>query len=84
MLFFINVNNQPQLQVECHPDAESEAIIVLSLAALGAVANLSLMGLIIIRLSSFRIGAYCHYGKSELKCFGEIWAITLLHLHFQE
>merc|ERR1712156_1097515 len=35
--------------VECHPDAESEAIIVLSLAALGAVANLSLMGLIIIR-----------------------------------
>ena len=49
MLFVENVNNQPQLQVECHPDAESEAIIVLSLAALGAVANLSLMGLIIIR-----------------------------------
>ena len=52
------------MQVECHPDAESEAIIVLSLAALGAVANLSLMGLIIIRFFSI-LQIYIKYVKSH-------------------
>lgn len=40
--------------ITCHADAESEAVIILTLAALGVVANTSLMGLILLRNSTRR------------------------------
>ena len=40
--------------ITCHVDAESEAVIILALAALGVIANTSLMGLILLRNSMRR------------------------------
>ena len=68
-------------QVSCHPDAESEAIIVLSLAALGALANLTLMSLIMIRWR-YKV-TLCHSAtKIYLSYLSHFATLNMAHLIF--
>ena len=45
----VNGSGNETFQIQCHLDAESEAVILLTLACLGMVANLLLMLVILLK-----------------------------------